>query len=122
MPTEPVVAVVDDDDSFRVALVESLCSLGYDARPFASAEAFIRAENAAAWDCVITDIHMPGMSGFDLGGHLARRHATVPVIMITARDEPEVERRASACGAIGLLRKPFESAALIGCLEGAIKA
>jgi FixJ family two-component response regulator len=59
------IAVIDDDDSFRIALVESLHSLGYNARGFASAEEFITWEADASCDCVITDIHMPGMSGLE---------------------------------------------------------
>jgi FixJ family two-component response regulator len=61
---EPLIAVIDDDESFRIALVESLYSLGNDAREFASAEEFLAVEGLC--DCVVTDIHMPGMSGFDL--------------------------------------------------------
>lgn len=121
MSTKPVIAVIDDDDSFRFALIESLCSLGYDARGFASGEEFIVAENEEAWGCVISDVHMPGMSGFELRSRLAARHSKVPVIMITARAEPDVERRAAASGIVGLLRKPFESNALIGYLESALK-
>jgi FixJ family two-component response regulator len=58
--------VIDDDESFRIAHVESLCSLGYDAQGFASAEEFIASDGEELRDCVITDIHIPDMSGFDL--------------------------------------------------------
>src|ERR1700716_4603602 len=63
---EPLIAVIDDDEPFRTALVESLCSLGYRARGFASGEEFFAASGESSCDCVITDIHMPGMSGLDL--------------------------------------------------------
>src|ERR1700716_4570726 len=63
---EPLIAVIDDDEPFRTALVESLCSLGYRARGFASGEEFFGATGESSCDCVITDIHMPGMSGLDL--------------------------------------------------------
>jgi FixJ family two-component response regulator len=63
---------------------------------------------------------MPGMSGFDLKLLLASRGSKVPVIMITARAEPELEARAIVIGAVCLLRKPFESNALVGCLERAL--
>jgi FixJ family two-component response regulator len=119
---ELLVAVIDDDDPFRSALVESLCSLGYGVRGFASAEEFVAADMDGACDCIITDIHMPGMSGLDLQRLLTARDSRVPVIMITARAEPGLEARAVAGGAICLLRKPFESNALIGCLERALKA
>ena len=115
-----LIAVVDDDDPFRTALVESLDSLGYDARGFASGEEFLAANAEAACDCVITDIHMPGMSGLDLKRLLTARGSKVPVIMITARSEPALEATAAAIGAVCLLRKPFESKALIRCLDRAL--
>ncbi|HET9687045.1 MAG TPA: response regulator [Pseudolabrys sp.] len=115
-----MIAVIDDDESFRVALVDSLSSLGYGARGFASAEEFIAGNGTESYDCVITDVHMPGMSGFDLMRRLAH-HSSVPVIMITAHAEPGLEARAAAIGAVCLLRKPFEADALTHCLERALK-
>jgi FixJ family two-component response regulator len=117
----PPIAVIDDDEPFRTALVESLCSLGYRARGFASAEEFLAASEGSSCDCVITDIHMPGMSGFDLKRLLLARDWRVPVIMITARGEPGLEARAAASGAICLLRKPFGADDLMGCLKKALE-
>jgi FixJ family two-component response regulator len=119
---EPLIAVIDDDEPFRTALVDSLCSLGYGVREFASAEEFFAASGEGSCDCVITDIHMPGMSGLDLQRLLLTRDWRVPVIMITAREEPGLEARAAASGAVCLLRKPFESGALICCLERVLEA
>jgi FixJ family two-component response regulator len=119
--TEPLVAVIDDDDPFRTALVESLCSFGYRVRGFASAEEFIAANVEPSCDCIITDIHMPGMSGLDLKRHLATRSCKAPVIMITARAEEGLEARVAASGAVCLLRKPFESDDLIGWLKKVLK-
>ena len=110
------ISVVDDDDSFRLALVESLKSLGYGARGFGSAEDFIARGGEDSCDCVITDIQMPGRSGFELKQLLASRGSKVPVIMITARADPGLEAEASATGAVCLLRKPFETDALLNCL------
>ena len=121
MSRELLIAVIDDDESFRTALVDCLGSLGYGARGFASADEFVGSAADGSWDCVITDIHMPGMSGFDLGQLLATRRCGPPVIMVTARSDVGVEAHAAASGAIGLLRKPFETDALIGHLEKALK-
>jgi len=118
--SEPLIAVIDDDEPFRTALVESLCSLGYRARGFASAEEFFVASGESSCDCIITDIHMPGMSGLDLQRLLVARERRVPVIMITARGDPGLEARAAASGAVCLLRKPFGADALIGYLEKAL--
>jgi FixJ family two-component response regulator len=98
-----------------------LGSLGYGVRDFASAEEFVAVNGDGSFDCIITDIHMPGMSGLDLKRLLMARDSRVPVIMITARAEPELEARASASGALCLLRKPFKTEALIGALERAAK-
>ena len=121
MSREPLIAVIDDDEPFRTALVESLCSLGYRARGFASGEEFFAASGESSCDCVITDIHMPGMSGLDLQRLLMARDRRVPVIMITARGEPGLEAKAVASGAVCLLIKPFGADALIGCLEKALQ-
>ena len=121
MSTEPLVAVIDDDDPFRTALVESLCSFGYCVRGFASAEEFIAANLEPSCNCIITDIHMPGMNGLDLKRHLVARSSKVPVIMITARAEERLEARVAASGAVCLLRKPFESDDLIGWLKRLMK-
>jgi FixJ family two-component response regulator len=119
---QSLIAVIDDDDSFRTALVDQLCSLGYEVCGFASAEDFIADGDPDAYGCVITDIHMPGMSGIDLKQLLVRRNCRVPTIMITARHEPGLEAMATATGAVCLLRKPFETDVLVGSLEGALRA
>ena len=114
------IAVIDDDESFRVALVESLGSLGYGARGFASAEEFITSEADASYDCVITDIHMPGMSGLELARLLISRPRRLPVVLVTARSDSHIDAHAAATHAICLLRKPFKTDALIDCLDKAL--
>jgi FixJ family two-component response regulator len=115
------IAVIDDDQSFRVALVESLSSLGYGADGYASAEDYIGLIGGKSFDCVVTDIHMPGMSGLDLMKRLAAGGSTTPVVLITARSDTNLEAKAAAAGAVCLLRKPFEINDLIECIEGAVK-
>jgi FixJ family two-component response regulator len=115
------IAVIDDDDSFRIALVDSLCSLGYGADGYSSAEDYIRAIGAKSFNCVVTDIQMPGMSGLDLMKGLTARGSTTPVVLITARSDPNLEATAAAAGAVCLLRKPFEINDLIKCIEVAVQ-
>ena len=115
------IAVIDDDQSFRIALVESLSSLGYGADGYASAEDYIGSTGGKSFDCVVTDIHMPGISGLDLMKRLAAGGSTTPVVLITARSDTNLEARAAAAGAACLLRKPFEINDLIECIEGAVK-
>ena len=122
MSTERLIAVIEDDRSFRVALVDSLSSLGYGVRGFASAEEFVADDGTEPYACLITDIHLPGMSGFDLVRRLLAHRSNVPVIMITAHAEPGLETSAAAIGAVCLLQKPFKAEALTRCLERALKA
>jgi FixJ family two-component response regulator len=115
------IAVIDDDESFRVALVESLSSFGYGSSGYASAEDYVRVIGSNSFNCVVSDIHMPGMSGLDLMKHLAAQGATIPVVLITARSDANLEAKAAVAGAACLLRKPFEINDLIECIEGAVK-
>jgi len=118
---EFVISVIDDDESFRTALVGLLRSLGYEAQGFTSAVEFINSGDEGSCDCIITDFCMPRMSGLDLIQLLTARGSTVPVIMVTGRPEPGLEAKAAAGGAVCLLMKPFEDDALIGHLERALK-
>ena len=114
-----LISVVDDDSSMRDALVGLFRSLGYDARGFASAEDFLACDDLKRFSCAITDIQMPGMNGFELKQILDERH-TLPVIMITARSEPDLREKAMSSGAAYFLRKPFDSETLVDCLEKAL--
>jgi FixJ family two-component response regulator len=121
VPRDLEIAVIDDDQSFRVALVESLSSLGFEVDGYASAEDYIDRAGNKSFDCVVTDIHMPGMSGLDLVKHLTTRGSTTPIVLITARSDRNLEARAAAGGVACLLRKPFEINDLIECIRGAVK-
>ena len=124
MPGDPLIAVIDDDESVRIGLVTLVQSAGYAANGFASAEGFL-ALGWRAWRgyaCVVTDIQMPGLSGIELKQRLSNAQSPLPVIMITARNEVGLEERAHAAGAVCFLKKPFEAGVLIRCLESALKA
>jgi FixJ family two-component response regulator len=121
VPRDLEIAVIDDDQSFRIALVESLSSLGFAVDGYASAEDYIGRIGNKSFDCVVTDIHMPGMSGLDLTNHLATQGSTTPIVLITARSDRTLEAKAAAAGVACLLRKPFEIRDLIECINGAVK-
>jgi FixJ family two-component response regulator len=116
----PLVAIIDDDESLRLALVGLVRSLGYESSGFASAEEFLSSGAVDDSSCIVTDIQMPGMSGIELKHHLAQHNIMMPVVMITARPDPTLEEKARAAGAVGFLKKPFEASALIACLDGAV--
>jgi len=120
VPTPTLISIIDDDDSLCAAVTGLLRSCGHEARSFNSAEAFLAWEDARTSDCVITDIHMPGMDGIELKNLLATQNWQVPVILITARSDALVEARARASGAVCLLKKPFQADELIGCIDKAL--
>ena len=115
-----MISIIDDDAAVRAMLVSLTRSLGYDALGFASAEEFLECTDFDRFSCAITDIHMPGMSGFELQERLRQRNETFPIIMITARTEPDLERKALSGGAIGLLRKPLDIELLVAFIERAL--
>lgn len=117
---DPLISIIDDDDSLRSALVGLVRSLGYRARGFANAEDFLAAGDGAQSAAIVTDIQMPGLSGIDLKERLSAEGNAAPVIMITARAEPGLQERAFASGALCVLKKPFAAEALIDCLERAL--
>jgi|SRR5262249_2224991 len=117
-----LISIVDDDPSMRAALAGLVRSLGHDVRAFASAEEFLASGELDQFSCTITDIQMPGMNGFELKRELSQRHGAVPVIMITARTEPDLEKQAMSSGAACFLRKPFPAETLMCCLEKALGA
>jgi FixJ family two-component response regulator len=121
VPSGQLISVIDDDDSFRVALVGLIRSLGYSARGFGSAEEFVESSQMRSCACIITDVQMPGMSGIELQQFLTQSQCAVPVIMVTARTEPGLEQQALASGALCLLRKPFQTDVLMACLDKALQ-
>ena len=120
MPHNPVIAIVDDDESFRHATISFIRSLGYSAAAFPSADAFINSNVVENTDCLITDVQMPGMSGIELQSHLIAQGHRVPVIFVTAFPEMEARGHALRAGAIGFLGKPFGDENLISCLNKAL--
>jgi FixJ family two-component response regulator len=91
--------------------------LGFKAVIYASAEDFLQSATRGASCCIITDIHMPGLSGIELMGRLEAGSA--PVIMITGRSEPYLRTQALESGAVCLLKKPFDADSLLSCLKRA---
>lgn len=120
--SERLIAIIDDDESLRTALLGLVRSLGYRGQGFGSAEDFIAAGTARETDCIVTDIQMGGINGIELTQRLAAEGCKAPVILITARTEQALLDRARNCGAVCVLRKPFAAEALIGCIETALAA
>lgn len=112
----PLVAIVEDDELLRSATASLIRSLGLTSVPFRSAQEFLDLEPTAI-DCIISDLHMPGMSGLELQETLNARGSQVPFILMTAYGTEQTKARALANGAHCFLEKPCTADVLIGCLE-----
>ena len=117
-----MIAIVDDDKAVRVATERLVRSLGYHAATFGSPDEFLNSEKIHDTSCLITDLHMPGLSGIDLQDLLIARGYRIPIIFITAYPDENVRIRAMKAGAIAFLSKPFNADHLLGYLERALKA
>lgn len=120
MVMRKLVAIVDDDESVRESLPHLLRSFGFEAQPFASAEAFLTSENLADTDCLVLDVAMPGMTGLELQCELARRGNDIAIVVITAQVDEGVRERMLGRGAAAYLLKPFSEASIIGAVTAAI--
>ena len=118
---EPWVGIVDDDASLRIALARALRWNGIRAETFESAEEFLRRDDAREPECIVLDIHLPGMSGFELQELLASRGDEPPIIFITGHDDA-LSRRARVHGTSGHLRKPFDTRALVALIRPHLRA
>jgi FixJ family two-component response regulator len=118
--TVPLLAVVDDDADVRVALTRLVSSAGFAVETFASGAEFLRSVRDHEPDCVVLDLHMPEMSGFDVQGALVVDHAGVPVVVVTGHDTVESRARAMQLGAKAYLCKPVDDEALLAAIGGAL--
>jgi FixJ family two-component response regulator len=117
-----LISVIDDDESVRESLPGLLETLGFRARPFASAEAFLASDALTDTQCLISDVSMPTMSGPELQTELRRRKLNIPIIFITGHREQTLRASLLARGAIECLFKPFNEADLSLALDGALPA
>jgi two-component system response regulator FixJ len=114
------VVVVDDDAKMRESLESLLQSAEFSVAVFGSAEDTLQSPSLAKANCLVTDVRMPGMHGLDLQRRVKRDFPHLPVILITGNYDEQVETRAMADGAVGMLYKPFDPTALVDCIRSAI--
>ena len=112
----PVIAIVDDDESVRRSLVRVVRAAGYVAEDFASGRSFLEwlPQNRAA--CLLLDLQMNEMSGFDVQARVA-----VPIIFITAHDDARTQKRIAKSGAVAHLRKPCDQQTVLDAIHRAVQ-
>jgi DNA-binding response OmpR family regulator len=115
------IVLVEDDPPVRIALARFLRLANYEVSAYASGEEFLAGLADSMPLCVILDVHLPGLSGIEVQRQLRSGRAQVPVVFITASDDPSIEREASESGGLRLLRKPFSGDELLAAVASALR-
>jgi FixJ family two-component response regulator len=116
-----VIAIIDDDDSVRIATKRLVRSLGFIGHAFASAGEFLQSPRVNDSSCIIADVQMPKITGVELQGLLRAQGNLTPIILVTAFPDERIRAQALEAGAIGFLSKPFDGTTLMQCLAAALK-
>jgi len=119
MENKSTVFIVDDDPSVRKALKRFVTSAGYAVETYASAQEFLSAVPLFAGGCLILDIRMPGLNGLGLQAQMAVLNYKLPIIFITAFDNPQEKKQAMDAGASAFLRKPLNDKELLEAIKSA---
>lgn len=105
---DPVIAIVDDDETVRRSLRRLVNSLSFQAADFASGEAFLQSLAQSSPACMLLDLHMPGLSGLEVLEALHTRRLQIPAIVITGNARPDLRERCMHAGAVAYLQKPLD--------------
>jgi FixJ family two-component response regulator len=116
---QPLIAIVDDDQSVREAVESLLKSIGFETAIFDSARNFLESPQFPSVSCAILDVWMPEMDGLELQRRLVAINP-IPIIFITAHRDQTTKDQALQAGAISFLTKPFSDEVLIGALHSAL--
>lgn len=122
MPTGSVICVVDDDQDVRDSIGAFFRSAGIDIHGFDGAEALLASTSLPMMDCLITDLHMPGMDGLELQRELRRKGYNIPVILMTAFPTPEARATARELGIATFVTKPTDPELLLDEVEALLAA
>ena len=114
------MCVIDDDVSLLRALRRLLDAGGFQVKTFSSAEDFLECSNPRTPGCLVLDVHLGGLSGFELHERLVAAGRRIPVVFITAHDDAATQDRARRAGAVEYLRKPFDDESLIAGINRAL--
>ena len=120
MPSDPIVYIIDDDESVRHSLEFLLDVAGIRVRSFSSADAFLKSSPPLAGACVVTDVRMPGMSGVELAEELRSRAASIPVIVVTGHADVPLAIRAMKAGVADFIEKPFDDEVMLTAIHNAL--
>ena len=122
MQKTPVVSIVDDDQAVRRALSSLVRSMGWEARMFESAEAFLASGDVSDTACLVSDIRMSGMSGVEMHERLVAQGQAPATIFISAYPTPSLQAKAMGNGALVMLQKPYQACVMTHWLSVALGA
>jgi FixJ family two-component response regulator len=115
-----MISIVDDDVCAREATEAIIRSLGYALATYESAEDFLSSDHVNDTSCLITDVHMPGLSGVELYRHLSSNGFAAPTIFVTGQPDEATRAQVLAAGAVAFLSKPFGKQTLLDCLRASL--
>jgi FixJ family two-component response regulator len=115
-----MISIVDDDECAREAIERLVRSLGYVVLTYASAEDFLASNHVNDTSCLITDVHLPGLTGVELHECLLADGFAAPTIFVSGLADETTRTRVLASGAVAFLSKPFGQKALIDCLKNTL--
>ena len=122
MPKASLVSVVEDDQFFRESMRRLMRSLGYSVEIFSSAADFLASPRLVETGCLIADVQMSAMTGFELHRRLIAAGYAIPTILVTAYPDEDVRARALKDGVVCYLRKPVDEGDLVRCLRAALQS
>ena len=116
-----LITIVDDDPAVRKSLERLMRADGFRTEAFASAEDFVQGGDHEETACLVLDLRLPGMSGLELQRYLVDEHEHVPIVFVSAHDEPEARSQALKAGAVAFLGKPFSDQVLLDAVHSVTK-
>ena len=121
MVNRRLISIVEDDEFFRESMIKLVKLLGYTVEAFPSAADFLVSPSLAQTACLVTDVHMPGMTGVELHRHLVDAGYAIPTILVTAYPDEVARDRALKDGIVCYLSKPVDDDHLERCLRSALQ-
>lgn len=117
----PLIAVVDDEESVRLALARMLRASSFDVSIYRSGEEFLESLKTVVPDCAVLDFQMPGLTGRDIQRAISVAKVSLPLIIVTAHDQPSLREKVLADGAVAYFTKPLRRDTLIAALQQALQ-
>jgi FixJ family two-component response regulator len=121
MERSPCIAIVDDEESIRRALLRIFRQTDIEAKAYDSATAFLDSMDESPPDCIVLDLKMPGMTGFGLLRKLVQYDAPPPVIVLSALDDERTREVCEGFGSRFILRKPVDQRTLMDCVRRVLR-